>query len=226
MYGLTHKEASPAPIDHATPLETNRPIVPATVGHQQRAALLAGVIVSSGWFAAWLAGMLIGSLWTASDSGAVSLMLGWLTAGVITGLVLKRVIHSAWWPAAALGVGWPLCLAVSFYLHTPGVILLAIAATWLINSLTAMLVVHNRIWLIAVLTTAAASIVWIILGNPWEVAALKFFGASCYCTWPDFFAGEPYGAIDLLLIPAMAAAVAGSILTFLLYRRAEATEQA
>ena len=149
-----------------------------TLANQQRTTLLAGVIVSIGWFAAWLVGILVGSLWTASDSGAVSLMLGWLTAGVITGLVLKRVIHSAWWPAAALGVGWPLCLSVSFYLHTPGVILLAIAATWLINSLTAMLVVRNRIWLIAVLTTAAASIVWIILGNPWEVAALKFFGAA------------------------------------------------
>ena len=141
-------------------------------------ALLAGVIVSIGWFAAWLVGILIGSLWTESDSGAFSLMLGWLTAGVITGLVLKRVIHSAWWPLVSLGVGWPLCLSVSFYLHTPGVILLAIAATWLINSLTAMLVVRNRIWLIAVLTTAAASIVWIILGNPWEVAALKFFGLT------------------------------------------------
>jgi hypothetical protein len=224
MYGLTHKEPSPAPIGYASPLEKTRPTVSATVGHQQRAALLAGAIVSIGWFAAWLAGILIGSLWTASDSGAASLMLGWLTAGVITGLVLKRVIHSAWWPAAALGVGWPLCLAVSFYLHTPGVILLAIAATWLINSLTAMLVVRNRIWLIAVLTTAAASIVWIILGNPWEVVALKFFGASYYWAWSNFFAGEPYTAIDLLLIPALTAAVAGSILTFLLYRRVEATE--
>ena len=104
-------------------------------------------------------------------------------------------------------------------------ILLAVAVTWLINSLTAMLVVHNRIWLIAGLTTAAASIVWIILGNPWDVAALKFFRSY---TGPGltFFDDEPYGAIDLLLIPAMTAAVAGSILTFLLYRRAETTEQA
>ena len=218
-----------APIVSTAPVEIKRPAAEVKTAHtlanQQRTAILAGVIVSIGWFAAWLVAILIGSLWTASDSGAVSLMLGWLTAGVITGLVLKRGIHSAWWPAAALGVGWPLCLSVSLYLHTPGVILLAIAATWLINSLTAMLVVRNRIWLIAVLTTAAASIVWIILGNPWEVAALKFFGASYYWAWSNFFAGEPYGAIDLLLIPAMTAAVAGSILTFLLYRRAETTEQ-
>jgi len=230
MYGLTHKEASPAPIGHATPLETNRPRVPAAVGqtltNQQRTALLAGVIVSIGWFAAWLVGILIGSLRTESSSGAFSLGLSWMAAGVITGLVLKRVIHSAWWPIASLGVGWPLCLVLSFYLNASGLIALAVAATWLINSLTAMLVVRNRIWLIAALTTAAAGIAWIIVGNPWDVAALKLFGADYHWAWATFFDGEPYGAIDLLLIPALTAAVAGSILTFLLYRRAEAAEQA
>lgn len=228
MYWLTRKEAAPAPapIGRATPLETNRPTVPATVGHQQRTALLAGVIVSIGWFAAWLVGILIGSLSTESSSGAFGLALGWIAAGVITGFVLKRVIHSAWWPILSLGVGWPLCLVLSFYLNAPGLIMLAVAATWLINSLTAMLAVRNRIWLIAVLTAAAASIVWIVLGSPWDLAALKLFGADYHWAWATFFDGEPYGAIDLLLIPAVTAAVAGSILTFLLYRRAEATGQA
>jgi len=232
VYGLTQKEASPAPapIGRATPIETNRLTVPATVRqsvtNQQRTALLAGVIVSIGWFAPWLLGILIGSLLTASSSGAFSLALGWIAAGVITGFVLKWAIHSAWWPLVSLGVGWPLCLVLSFYLNAPGLIVLAVAATWLINSLTAMLAVRNRIWLIAVLTAAAAGIIWIVLGSPWDLAALKLFGADYHWAWLTFFAGEHYGAIDLLLIPAMTAAVAGSILTFLLYRRAEATEPA
>lgn len=231
VYGLTQKQASPAPapIGRAAPLETRRSTVPATVGqsltNQQRAALLASVIISIGWFAAWLAGILIGSLWTDTSSGAISLALSWMSTGVITGLVLKKAIHSAWWPLVSLGLGWPLCLVLSFYLNAPGLIVLAVAVTWLINSLTAMLVVRNRLWLIAALTTAAASIVWIILGNPWDVAALKLFGANYHAAWATFFAGEHYGAVDLLLIPAVTAAVAGSILTFLLYRRAEATEQ-
>ena len=74
----------------------------------QRTALLAGVIVSSGWFAGWLAGIIIGSLWNESSSGAISLGIGWIAAGVITGVVLRQVIHSPWWPILSLGAGWPL----------------------------------------------------------------------------------------------------------------------
>jgi len=182
------------------------------------------VIVSIGWFAGWFAGIIIGSLWNESSSGAISLSIGWIAAGVITGFVLRQAIHSPWWPMLSLGVGWPLCLILSFYLDAPGLILLAVAATWLINSLTAMLAVRNRIWLIAILTSATAGIVWIILGSRWDLAALKFFGADYHWALATFLGYVPYGAIDLLLIPAVTAAVAGSILTFLLYRQAETTE--
>ena len=90
IYGLTQKEASPAPIDRATSREINKPIASATVGQsatdRQRAALLAGVIVSIGWFAAWLVGIAHRQSVDASVPGAFSLMLGWMAAGVITGL--------------------------------------------------------------------------------------------------------------------------------------------
>jgi hypothetical protein len=56
--------------------------------NQQRTALLAGVIVSVGWFAAGSRASLAGSLSHESSSGAISLGLGWIAAGVITGLVL------------------------------------------------------------------------------------------------------------------------------------------
>jgi hypothetical protein len=107
-----------------------------------------------------------------------------------------------------------------------GLILLAVAVTWLINSLTAMLAVRNRVWMIAVLTAAAAGTVWIIVDNKWDLVALKLFGADYHWAWGTFFAYVPYGAIDLLLIPAVTAAAAGSVLTFLLYRRAGTMEQA
>jgi uncharacterized caspase-like protein len=219
-----------APAATAVPLETKQPAALTSAGQmktgRQRTAVLAGIIVSIGWFTGWLAGMIIGSLSTESSSGAISLGLGWMAAGVITGLVLKQVSHYAWWPLAVLGAGWPLCLVLTFYLDAPGLILLSVAATWLINSLTAMLAVRNRVWPIAALTTAAAGIAWIIVDNKWDLVALKLFGADYHWAWGTFFGNEPYGAIDLLLIPAVTAAVAGSILTFLLYRRVNAPEPA
>jgi hypothetical protein len=230
MYWLTQKVAAraPAPSGRAAPLETKRPTVLVTarqsLTNQQRTAILAGVIVSIGWFAGWLAGMVIGSLWNESSSGAISLSIGWIAAGVITGVVLRQVIHSPWWPILTLGAGWLLCLVLGAY-YQAAWLLLAIAATWLINSLTAMLVVHNRIWWIAVLTAAAAGIAWIIVGTPWQLAALKFFGADYHWAMATLFASEKQiFPIDLLIGPAITAMVTGGILTFLLYRRAETPE--
>ncbi len=78
-------------------------------------------------------------------------------------------------------------------LSGPGLLLsgclvaVGLVATWLINSLTAMLAVHNRIWPIAALTTAAAGIAWIIVDNKWDLAALKLFGADYHWAWATFF---------------------------------------
>ena len=155
----------------------------------------------------------------------MSLALGWIGAGVVTGFVIRQTVHSGWWQILTLGAGWLLCLVLGAY-YQDAWLLLAIVATWLINSLTAMLVVRNRIWWIAVLTAAAAGIAWFIVGTPWQLAALKFFGADYHWALATFFDAEPYSAIDLLIGPAITAAAAGSILTFLLYRRVDATEPA
>ena len=87
-----------------------------------------------------------------------------------------------------------------------------------------MLVVHTRTWWIAVLTAAAAGIAWIIVGTPWQLAALKFFGADYHWALATFSSEEHIFPIDLLIGPAITAAAAGGILTFLLYRHAETTE--
>jgi serine/threonine protein kinase/uncharacterized caspase-like protein len=196
-----------------------------TLHDRQRAALLAGVIVSIGWFAGWLAGIVIGSLSSEVWSGASGLLVGWIGSGVIAGLVLKRVMHAAWWPILSLSASWLLCAGLLFLTNDPVVFnVQSIAATWLIYSLTAMLIVHDRAWWIAVLTTAAASIAWIVFRSPWQLALLKFFGRSYRWSIDVFLSAENYGVLDLLIGPAITAAVAGGVLTILLYRHAEATE--
>jgi uncharacterized caspase-like protein len=231
IYGLMHKEASPAPAPFvlATTLEANKPVVPMaarqTLESQQRTAFLAGVIVSIGWFAGWFAGVLLASQRLGGFAAHIILIPCWIAAGVTTGIVFKQVIRTGWWPILSLGIGSPLCLVLGFYLHGSG-LMLAIVANWFIIGLTAMLGVHNRAWSFAVLTAATAGIAWIIFGTPWQLAALKFFGVSNHWTMPSFLRAEYLSAIDLLIVPAITAIAAGSLLTFLLYRRAGTTESA
>jgi hypothetical protein len=56
------------------------------------------------------------------------------------------------------------------------------------------------------------------------LALLKFFGRSYRWSIDVFLSAENYGVLDLLIGPAITAAVAGGVLTILLYRHAEATE--
>jgi hypothetical protein len=218
----------PQPNANAAPIQTQKPATPVllttTPANQKRLALQVGLIISIGWFAGWAAGIFVGGLLNEAGTGAISLVLGWLSAGIVTGLAVKRITHTTREPLAWLGVGWPIWLALSFYQGSAVLIWLAIVATWFIASLAALRSVRNRIWMIAVLTAAAAGIAWPIVGSAWNLAAVKFFGAAYYWPMPYLLSAESYTAVDMLLGPAITAAVAGSILTFLLYRRAEPVE--
>ncbi len=194
---------TPASIVTAVPVEAQGTTASITaeqaLKNQQRTALLAGLIVSVGWFAGHVAGPIIGGM----IGLALGLAAGLAAAGLITGFVLRRVIHSHWWPMVSLGIGWPICYFAGFYLREAGPIL-PVVATWLISSLTVVRVLRNHVWMIAVLTAATAAIAYFIL----ESFGSDYYSPSIYST----------------AIAAIITVAAGGVLTFLLYRRADTTE--
>ncbi len=124
----------------------------------------------------------------------------------------------------SLGVGWPLCLVFGYWSAAPGVLASFVAATWLINSGMGMMAVRNRSWIDAGLIAAVSGILWFafesISRNAWSLAGSALYDSRYQWAVTRLFSEQEAFAANLVA-PVLTAVASGSILTFVLYRRAK-----